>query len=305
MTGREDQERPADDGVRDVAFDALVRTDPAGASVPDPTRLWPLVVARTQEDAAGEYGSAASGAPVTPLVDTTSGLPEDGGGVVVSLGMRRRRRVARFAAAAAAAAVAVSGGYALGVRQAPEAPDVVASSTETYGAEVAGDPTEDAAVQRLVFTAADLPAGPADASVWVLDPSVDPSAPASGGSDEDALADDLFEHDGTLSRGRLVGELPLVPVEEAVARLGDPVYAVSRLPGAPLEEPTVDPSDVPGGVVPWSVVEVEITGVNVTSEIVPGGDGRQWVVPVYAFDDGRDNVWRVLALSDEAIDRVR
>lgn len=299
MTGREDQDHLVDDGARDVAFESLVRCDPAGASVPDPARLWPLVVARTQEDGAGEYGSAG---PRTPLVDASAA--EGDGGVVVSLAARRRRRFTRVAAAAAAAAVAVAGGYAIGVRQAPGAPDVVASR-DSLGAEMLDEPWEDAAPQRIVFSAAELPDGPDRASVWVLDPSVDPSAPASDEPDDGALADDLFEHDGTLSRGTLVGSLPLVPVDEAVDRLGDPVYAVSHTPGAPLEAPTSDPADVPEGEVPWGVVEVTITGAGVTSEIVSGADGREWVVPVYAFDDGRDNVWRVLALSDEAIDRVR
>ena len=52
------------------------------------------------------------------------------------------------------------------------------------------------------------------------------------------------------------------------------------------------------------MIEVSITGADVSSEIVRGGDGREWVVPVYAFTDGRDNVWRVLALQDDAMNLV-
>ncbi len=305
MTGRENQGHLVGDDARDVAFEALVLSDPAGASVPDPERLWPLVMARTQEDGAGEYGTSSSGGSSTLLVDVPGAASDESAGVVVNLAARGRRRFVRVAAAAAVVAVAAGGGYAIGTQRAPGAADVVASAPPVLGAESVEDPAEEAdEPQRLVFVVGDLPEGPGTASVWVLDPSVDPSAPSGDLPTEGVLADDLFEDDGTLVRGELVGELPLVTVEEAAERLGDPVYAVSRERGAPLVATASDPADVPDGQVPWGVIEVSITGADVSSEIVRGGDGRDWVVPVYAFTDGRDNVWRVLALQDDAMDLV-
>ena len=304
MTGRENQGHLVGDDARDVAFEALVLSDPAGASVPDPERLWPLVMARTQEDGAGEYGTASGGSS-TLLVDVPDAASDESAGVVVNLAARGRRRFVRVAAAAAVVLVAAGGGYAIGTQRAPGAADVVASAPPVLGAESVEDPAEEVdEPQRLVFVVGDLPEGPGTASVWVLDPSVDPSAPSGDLPTEGVLADDLFEDDGTLVRGELVGELPLVTVEEAAERLGDPVYAVSRERGAPLVATDSDPADVPDGRVPWGVVEVSITGADVSSEIVRGGDGREWVVPVYAFTDGRDNVWRVLALQDDAMDLV-
>ena len=305
MTGRENQGHLVGDDARDVAFEALVLSDPAGASVPDPERLWPLVMARTQEDGAGEYGTSSSGGSSTLLVDVPGAASDESAGVVVNLAARGRRRFVRVAAAAAVVAVAAGGGYAIGTQRAPGAADVVASAPPVLGAESVEDPAEEAdEPQRLAFVVGDLPEGPGTASVWVLDPSVDPSAPSGDLPTEGVLADDLFEDDGTLVRGELVGELPLVTVEEAAERLGDPVYAVSRDRGAPLVATASDPADVPDGQVPWGVIEVSITGADVSSEIVRGGDGRDWVVPVYAFTDGRDNVWRVLALQDDAMDLV-
>ena len=304
MTGRENQGHLVGDDARDVAFEALVLSDPAGASVPDPERLWPLVMARTQEDGAGAYGTASGGSS-TLHVDVPGAASDEGAEVVVNLAARGRRRFVRVAAAAAVVLVAAGGGYAIGTQRAPGAADVVASAPPVLGAESVEDPAEEAdEPQRLVFVVGDLPEGPGTASVWVLDPSVDPSAPSGDLPTEGVLADDLFEDDGTLVRGELVGELPLVTVEEAAERLGDPVYAVSRERGAPLVATDSDPADVPDGRVPWGVVEVSITGADVSSEIVRGGDGREWVVPVYAFTDGRDNVWRVLALQDDAMDLV-
>ena len=305
MTGRENQGHLVGDDARDVAFEALVLSDPAGASVPDPERLWPLVVARTQEDGAGAYGTASYGGSSAPLVDVSGAASDEGSGVVVNLAARGRRRFVRVAAAAAVVLVAAGGGYAIGTQRAPGAADVVASAPPVLGAESVEDVAEEAdEPQRLVFVVGDLPEGPGTASVWVLDPSVDPSAPSGDLPTEGVLADDLFEDDGTLVRGELVGELPLVTVEEAAERLGDPVYAVSRERGAPLVATAADPADVPDRQVPWGVIEVSITGADVSSEIVRGGDGREWVVPVYAFTDGRDNVWRVLALQDDAMDLV-
>lgn len=326
MTER-DERHLAGGTARDVGFDALVRSDPAGASVPDPTRLWPLVLARTQDDAAGAYGSSSRDSAVhdaavrhsavhDAAADAAAGPaaagPATGDAQVVPIGTARRRRsgLLRAAAAAAAAVVVASGGYAVGAnRAAPGDRVTVPSGPVSYGAEVAGPSEEDSAVaERLRFVADDLAAGPERASVWVLDPSVDPSVDATAadepaGADDDALDEELFEEEGNLSRGILVGKLPLVSVDEAVERLGDPVYQVSYLPGAPLTLPAPELSDdEPGERVPWSVVEVRITSAVVASEVVPAADGRDWVVPVYEFSDGRDNVWRVLALEDGALD---
>lgn len=308
----------------DSAFDRLRQADPARTTEPDLVALRRATDARITDPAftgidrpeqehtpqdATPRGDARPGGASPADID-----PDDGAAAGVQ---RRTPRSAWTVAAAVAAMLAVgAGGYVAGSQrdtpmvfsggaadaeetaEAPQADSAVPQDAdgdspgrESSDQDLAGAPrpmdadgTEHGAdlagAVPLQFIDAGLPTEARQGDAWIIATDDDDAEPV------------------------LLGQYPVIPAADAVARLGDPRFAAHlRHRPAPGDGagPPPAPSE-PGAPLAWPVHEVRLVGAELTVGAYTHGDQDAWMLPTWVLTDDQGQTWSVLAVTDDALD---
>jgi hypothetical protein len=110
--------------------------------------------------------------------------------------------------------------------------------------------------------------------------------------------------DGFLATTVELGDYPVVSPAEAVERLSDPAFGQNAWPvtyGPAAEARLAGEEQLD---VPWKVTDVTITGARLGLAQEYRQGEATLLLPAYELSDDEGNVWTVVAVADDALDRA-